>query len=335
MRAAILEQLNQPLVVGEIGISELRYGQVLVKVLMSGICGAQLQEIAGHKNNARFLPHLLGHEGCGRVLAVGAGVTRVKIGDKVVMHWRPGSGIDSEFPKYDYGGTNIGGGKVTSLSEQSIVSENRLSVVPEDIPDEFAALLGCSVSTAYSLIEKEAKLNIGERVLVLGAGGLGLSTIHAAKIRGASEVEVLEQNRSKQLLAFEIGASRYFEGHKEINKDFDVIVDTIADPKLFRIAQSKLASGGRYILVAQPKPGVTLEIENAQDLFLGEGRALIATQGGGFQPDKDLGRFVASGRSDNFKICKIITNRFRLDKINDAIEFMKKGSCGRIMIEMS
>ncbi|MBI4093549.1 alcohol dehydrogenase catalytic domain-containing protein, partial [Candidatus Kaiserbacteria bacterium] len=88
MKAAVLETIHAPLVVGEVALGELSRGQVLIKILVSGICGAQLQEIGGYKGNAKFVPHLLGHEGCGVVEKVGESVTTVKPGDKVVMHWR-------------------------------------------------------------------------------------------------------------------------------------------------------------------------------------------------------------------------------------------------------
>ena len=94
MKAAVLEKLNYPLAIREIFPTQLLPGQVYVKVLASGLCGAQLHEIRGHKGNGKFLPHLMGHEGCGIVKEVGPGVTTVKEGDKVVMHWRPGSGIE-------------------------------------------------------------------------------------------------------------------------------------------------------------------------------------------------------------------------------------------------
>ena len=87
MKAAVLEEINHPLVLKDVEITSLQVGQVLVKVIVSGICGSQLHEINGNKGNSKFLPHLMGHEGCGIVQEVGAGVTSVKPGDKVVMHW--------------------------------------------------------------------------------------------------------------------------------------------------------------------------------------------------------------------------------------------------------
>jgi Zn-dependent alcohol dehydrogenase len=86
MKAALLVEIDAPLEISEVELTDLNVGQVLVKVLVSGICGAQLHEIKGNKGNAKFLPHLLGHEGCGIVESIGAGVTKVKVGDKVVMH---------------------------------------------------------------------------------------------------------------------------------------------------------------------------------------------------------------------------------------------------------
>src|SRR3989344_9087925 len=164
MKAAVLENINGPLTIGEVALTDLLFGQVLVKVLVSGICGAQLQEIAGNKGNAKFVPHLLGHEGCGKVEEIGPDVTRLKKGDKVVLHWRKGDGIESPFPTYLYKGRKMPSGKVTTFSEYSIVSENRASVVSEDIPNDFCALLGCSLSTALSTVEKEARVQKGERV---------------------------------------------------------------------------------------------------------------------------------------------------------------------------
>src|SRR5258708_25208594 len=101
MKAAILVELNQALVVADIDMPEsLSFGQVLVKICYSGICGTQLNEIGGAKGDDKYLPHLLGHEGSGIVVDVGAGVKTVKKGDHVVLHWRPGDGLQSETPSY-------------------------------------------------------------------------------------------------------------------------------------------------------------------------------------------------------------------------------------------
>ena len=162
MKAAVLEQIDAPLAIRDVELTELKVGQVLVRVLVSGLCGAQLHEIRGHKGNAKFLPHLMGHEGCGIVEEIGAGVTTVKVGDKVVMHWRPGSGIESPFPSYVLDGKSMSSGKVTTLSEYSIVSENRLTTVPQDTPEDLCAILGCALTTAMGIIDNEVDLKFGE-----------------------------------------------------------------------------------------------------------------------------------------------------------------------------
>ena len=100
MIAAVLETLNKPLVIHKLEIPSLDYGQILVKLKFSGICGRQIQEINGDKGDDKFLPHLLGHEGGGIVEKIGPGVNKCKIGDHVVLHWRPSKGIQSKFPTY-------------------------------------------------------------------------------------------------------------------------------------------------------------------------------------------------------------------------------------------
>ena len=135
MKAVILEKLNSDLSVGKVELTSLQYGQVLIKNIVSGLCGAQLQEIAGLKGNANFLPHLMGHEGCGIVQEIGPGVNTVKVGDKVVMHWRKGEGIEAPFPKYRYNNRDMSSGKVTTLSEYSIIGGkyNHLHYIAHDI----------------------------------------------------------------------------------------------------------------------------------------------------------------------------------------------------------
>ena len=108
MKAAILVESKKPLIVDNVQLpSNLEFGQVLVKVIYSGICGAQINEIDAVKGPDKFLPHLLGHEGSGIVEGVGKGVTRVKIGDKVVLHWRPSQGVQSTTASYIWNGKKL------------------------------------------------------------------------------------------------------------------------------------------------------------------------------------------------------------------------------------
>lgn len=344
MKAAILETIDAPLVVANVELTPLTFGQVLVKILVSGFCGSQLQEIAGNKGNAKFVPHLLGHEGCGIVEEVGHGVTRVKKGDKVVMHWRKGDGIESDFPTYTYKGKQMRSGKVTTLSEYSIVSENRLTPVPHDTSNELCALLGCGLSTALGTINQEAELKFGESVLIVGAGGLGVNLIQAANLAGAYPIIVVDIHENKRDTCELMGANLFVNSKthsipEEINKKFgikemDVIIDTSGNKQAIENTIPLLSGVGRYILIGQPKPGESIELHAALHLFGGEGKTIKATQGGRFSPSKDIQRYVTLHKAGILNIDGIITHTMKLDEINDAISLVRNGQAGRILIEM-
>src|SRR5258707_11068672 len=130
--AAILVEQRQPLVIDEVGLPPLGYGQVLVDIKVSRICGSQIGEIDGVKGPDRYLPHLLGHEGGGTVLETGPEVKRVKVGDRVVLHWRPGRGIEAQPPIYDWNGRKTSAGCITAFNRYSIISPKHLTPVPAE-----------------------------------------------------------------------------------------------------------------------------------------------------------------------------------------------------------
>src|SRR3989344_7121075 len=125
-KAAVLYKVGQPLVIENLQIPPLERGQVLVQVKASGICRSQLNEILGNKGVDKYLPHLLGHEGSGRVIKIGPGVTKVKPRDHVVLSWIKSRGIEGKSPKYKLKNKIINAGPVATFSEYAIVSENRL-----------------------------------------------------------------------------------------------------------------------------------------------------------------------------------------------------------------
>lgn len=342
MKAAVLETINAPLKVGTVELGEIGKGQVLVKNLVSGICGAQLQEIAGLKGNAKFVPHLLGHEGCGVVEKVGAGVRKVKKGDKVVLHWRKGTGAESDFPVYFYKGKEMRSGKVTTFSEYSIVSENRLTKVPKNISNDFCALLGCGLSTALATIEKEAALKKGDSIMIVGLGGLGACFVKAAKMKGVEKIVCVDIHDSKKNTARALGAHFINSAKEELAQALkkhgieavDVIIETSGHKKSIEDSLLLLSGGGRFIHVGQPKPGENIEIKNALHLFGGEGKTIKATQGGQFFPDKDIPRYVKMFTKGMLSIENLITHRTTLDKINEALTLMREGKANRIMIDI-
>ena len=342
--AAVLEELNKPLTIRVVENEPLQVGQVLVKIKQSGICGSQLHEIAGNKGNGKFLPHLLGHEGFGIVQETGPGVTHVSPGDTVVMHWRVGNGIEADFPKYrlythnDHlpGGNEyrmITSGKVTTLSEYSVVSENRLTRVAPTLNATFGALLGCGLSTALGTIDNECNAKFGESVLVIGCGGLGLSLIQAARLRGLAPIIGIDINPNKDFLARTAGVTM-FDTTTEEDEKFDIILDTTGNPNVIKKAyEQNLSNAGRLILVGQPNPGVDLVL-NGLRFFDGKGLVVKATQGGQTNPSEDIPRYVKLYQNARLPISGLVTDTYSLMQINKAFDRLRSGEAGRIMIKM-
>jgi len=338
MKAAILTEINAPLKIKDIELTDLKIGQVLVKIIKSGLCGAQIQEIKGLKGNAKFLPHLLGHEGCGIVQEIGDGVTKVKKGDKVVLHWRKSSGIESDFPSYILDGKKISSGKITTLSEYSIVSENRMTKVSHDISDDFCALLGCGLSTGISIVNKEANIKFGESVLVLGCGGVGLNCIFASKLSHATPIVGVDISPYKENLTIKNGGEFYEINNLEFlfnkYKKFDCIIDTTGNFDLVSKCIPYLSEQGRVIFVSQPKENSSLVVANPINFFSTNGLSFKTTQAGGFDPELDIPRYIKLYLNKTINVDNVITDYYNLEEINEAILKLSSGTSGRIMINI-
>ena len=157
--AAVLEKNCTPLVIREVTFKgPLKTGQVLVKLYYSGICGKQIEEIDGLGGPDPYIPHLLGHEGTGKIIDTGPAVNKVNIGDTVVLHWMKGSGINSETPIYEYSNRRINAGWVTTFNENAIVSENRITKIPANTDMKSGALFGCAVTTGVGVVMNEISI---------------------------------------------------------------------------------------------------------------------------------------------------------------------------------
>jgi len=213
--AAILVEQRKPLVLDEVEIPALSYGQVLVKVLVSRICGSQLGEIDGAKGPDKYLPHLLGHEGTGVVLEIGPEVSKVKVGDRVVLHWRPGAGIQARPTLYRLGHKTINAGNITTFQNLAVISENRVTSVPLDTDPEIGALLADTLTTGFGAVIRNAEVTIGESVVVIGVGGIGLGTVLGAKLAGAHPIIAVDVHDHKLAKATEYGATHAINSLQE------------------------------------------------------------------------------------------------------------------------
>src|SRR5262249_47498573 len=143
----------------------------------------------------------------GTVVDIGPGVRQVKPGDCVVLHWRKGPGIEAETPKFKWGGTQVNAGWITTFNEYAIVSENRVTPIPGDSDLEVAALFGCAVTTGFGVVENNAKLRIGESIVVYGAGGIGLNIVQAAALVSAYPIIAVDLHDNRLALARQMGAT--------------------------------------------------------------------------------------------------------------------------------
>lgn len=340
--AAILVAQNEPLLVEKIQYKDkLSVGQVLVELYVSGICGTQIGEISGAKGPDKFIPHLMGHEGCGRVKKIGPGVKKVKVGDKVVLHWKKGLGINSEVPKYYWKGREINAGWVTTFNKFSVVSENRITTIPEEIQNDKVALFGCAITTGFGVVENNAKLKPGESIAVLGAGGIGLNIIQAANMVSAYPIIAVDLYDERLELAKKLGATHlinnrdndFFNQINQITKSsLDVFVDNTGLPEIIEKGYELINREGRLILVGVPKVGHNINIFS---LPLHFGKTISGSFGGECNPSEDIPRYIKLLMKNKLCLDQIITERYQLKDINLAIERIKNGkTVGRVVIDL-
>jgi len=330
--------------VDEITLPESLYaGQVLVNVHYSGICGAQINEIEAVKGPDKFLPHLLGHEGSAIVLETGPGVKTVKTGDAVVMHWRPSNGIQSETPAYFWNGQKVNAGWVTTFNEYAIVSENRLTVIPDDFDLKLAPLLGCAVTTAMGVINNDAQVKVGQSVVVFGVGGVGLNIVQAAGMVSAHPIIAVDIIDSKLEMAKRFGATHCFNFNyaKDVsgeirkvlnNHDPDVVIETTGNSRVIERAYELTHADGKTILVGVPKKGDNVSIYTLPIHF---NKILKGSHGGDCIPHIDIPRYIRLLNAGKMTLNGLITHEFSLEQINDAIKLLVSGEAGRIIIAMN
>jgi S-(hydroxymethyl)glutathione dehydrogenase/alcohol dehydrogenase len=343
MTAAILVRQKQPLVIDEVTLPRaLDYGQVLVKVKYSGICGSQIGEIDGVKGEDRFLPHLLGHEGSGIVLETGAGVKHVQAGDRVVLHWRKGAGIEANPPTYLWKQRQLNAGYVTTFNQYTIASENRLTRIPDDFDLRLAMLFGCAVTTGMGVITNNARMKIGQSVVVFGTGGVGLNVIQGAALGCGHPIIAVDIHDAKLALARKLGAthvinSRQQNPEAEIAKILagglaDVVIDNTGIVEVTSLAVKLTAPQGKTIMVGVPQKGKTLSIDPLPLFF---GKTLTGSHGGESAPAVDIPQFIRLHQAGKLNLDDLITDTFQLSEINTAIEKMRAGDIrGRCIIEL-
>jgi S-(hydroxymethyl)glutathione dehydrogenase/alcohol dehydrogenase len=341
-RAAILAQSREPLVVDEIALPDaLDVGQVLVKVLHTSICGAQINEIAAAKGPDKFLPHLLGHEASATVLEIGPGVTSVKAGDTVVLHWRPGRGIQSATPAYQWRGTKLNAGWVTTFNDYAVISENRMTTIPPDFDLKVAPLLGCAATTAAGVINNDAKVKVGESVVVFGVGGVGLNVVQFAALAGAYPIVAVDIVDAKLDMARRYGATHAVNAGavEELDRKLraitgaggpDKVIETTGVKAMIELAYDLTNADGTCVLVGVPNEKVTI-----YTLPIHFNKVLTGSHGGDAVPQVDIPRLIRLSQAGRLALDGIITHEYPLDEVNAALDLVRSGHAGRVLLNLS
>lgn len=342
-KAAVLFVLNQPLVVKtDISLPPLAPGQLLVKVAFSGVCHSQLMEVRGKRGDDRFLPHLLGHEGSGTVIEVGVNVTKVKPGDKVILGWIKGEGLDVPGTKYTCGDQVINAGGVTTFSDYTIVSENRCVKLPDGVPLDIAVLFGCAILTGAGIVMNRIRPEKGSAIAVFGLGGIGLSALMACRLFDCSKIIAVDVENDKLELAREFGATHIINSSRQDpiaeilsitgGKGVDYSVEAAGHSKTIETAFLSVRKfGGLCVFASHPQAGAKIELD-PYDLI--SGRRIEGSWGGSSCPDKDIPLLAGLYLEGKLPLEKLLSNRYSLDEINQALDDLENRKIVRGLIEM-
>lgn len=339
-KAAILYELNSPLQLEEIDIPKLKKGQVLVKIKASGICRTQLNEIKGFKGEDKYLPHLLGHEGSGIVIETGEGVTKIKVGDRVVLTWIKGKGLEGGPVKYRKNNLIINSGSIATFSEYAVISENRLVKIPDKVNFVSAALLGCSVTTGTGIVIHHFNTGKGDSLAVFGTGGIGGGVILGAGLMKFKKIIGIDVSDIALNFAGKIGATDCVKFNEssvvaDLRKIVDTGVDYVVEASGNKIAMERaiesVKDNGMVIIAGNAKNNERICI-NPFDLI--KGKKIIGTWGGESEPDKDIPYYANMFIRNKLKLDKLIGKLFKFEDINNALKLLEDGkSSGRLVIE--
>jgi Zn-dependent alcohol dehydrogenase len=335
--------------------------QVLIKQLASGICHTQLHQMEA----PRAMPALLGHESTGEVLACGSEVSHVREGDRVIVSWLPRSPASASRPQTPTllplpDGTQAFALDVFTWADHTLADEQFVVKVPGDTPPGPSAVVGCAVMTGAGAVLYTAGVGASESVAVLGAGGVGLCVVAAARAVGASPIIAVDLDDGKLELARRFGASHGVNASKKnpiaeihaltARKDAHTIlkqpvsgVDYAFDcVGLAETAQQALAAartgvfgaapGGVAVLVAATAMQAEL---NTVDMLVFEKR-LVGTLGGSCQPERDFPTFLDWHRQGVLDLDALVTERYPLERINEATDALAAGRIrGRAILDFS
>lgn len=364
-RAAVAFGPGQPLQIVEVDVAPPKAGEVLVRIVASGVCHTDAFTLSGDDPEGIF-PAILGHEGGGIVEAVGEGVTSLEVGDHVIplytaecrtckfctsgktnlcqsVRETQGKGLmpdgTSRFsykgePIYHYMGTS-------TFSEYTVVAEVSLAKVPKDAPLEKICLLGCGVTTGIGAVLNTAKVEEGASVAIFGLGGIGLAAIIGAKMAKANRIIAIDINPDKFAIARELGATNCVNP-KDFDKPIQEVIiemtdggvdysfECVGNVQLMRAALECSHKGwGESVIIGVAGAGQEISTRPFQ---LVTGRVWRGSAFGGVKGRTELPSYVAKAQSGEIPLDTFITHTMGLDEINTAFDLMHEGKSIRSVI---
>jgi len=341
-QAAVLFSTNQPLRLVDLTLPELQPGQILVDVAYSGVCQSQLLEIRGKRGHDPYLPHTLGHEGTGIVGEVGPGVTKVKSGDRVVLSWIKGAGLEVPKTVYEHTEGPVNSGAISTFMYQAITCENRVTAITADMPLKEAALLGCAIPTGSGIVVNTARIKPGSTVAIIGVGGIGMSAILGASLVSATKIIAIDIHDRKLQQAKSIGATHLINVRQgnpvdvvlelTAGRGVDYAIESAGQVETMEMALDVVREGGGLCVLAGNLPaGKRISID---PFSLIKGKRIIGTWGGETQPDVDIPLYVNLYKAGKFALDKLITHVYPLEEINQAFDALEQGQVGRALVRL-
>ncbi len=348
MKAAVCRKFGAPLSVEEISISPPQAGEVLVKLAACAICHSDITFMEGGWGGQ--LPQVFGHEASGIVEQVGAGVTLTKPGDRVLVTLIRSCGYcascesgepyicGSSFPAdenshlIDSQGLSIAQGlKTGAFAENVVVDQSQIVQIPDTLPMDAASLLSCGVVTGLGAVVNTAKVPYGSSVVVIGCGGVGLNSIQGAALVGANPIIAIDLVDTKLDAAIKFGATHRINPIEENPIDIvqeitgksgaDFVFVAAGSPKAFEQGLELLSVSGTLVIVGMPPTGekIGLEVGN----IAGAGQKILGSKMGSTRLRVDIPKLVSLYEQGQLKLDELITGRYSLDQINEAIDEVK------------
>jgi S-(hydroxymethyl)glutathione dehydrogenase/alcohol dehydrogenase len=362
--AAVLETTGSPLRVDELELAEPRRDEVLVRLRASGICRSDLSLLDGKWPAP--LPMVLGHEGAGTVEAVGEGVDPGRIGENVVLTFTPACGrcrfclqgrvnlCTAAAQAMDDGVLSDGTTRlsrdhspvhhlalVSSFATYAVVPATGAVPVPDQLDPALSCLLGCGVLTGVMSVTRRASVRPGESVAVLACGGVGLAAVLGATLVSADPIIAVDPVASKRQLALKLGASHAVDPAGEdpvaairriVPGGVDHAFEAVGIPAVVQQAVAATRTGGKTVLIGQPALGVTASFP-VYDLTQFE-HDVLGTHIGSATPALDIPRLASLAVAEKLLLEPLVTHRYRLDEVNEAIETTRSGTAGRVVLDL-